>query len=469
MSYIKRAAAVLLSLMVMIVYMPVFAFAETESADGTSKGKQEPATVSDESGELNQADESEPNDQNASAPEKGESSTDELSGGFLPESEVDGVASESEGEVVAAESDAEPETTAEAESAAELEEDTEPTPVSKLRANGSVVVSGECGVNASWALDSDGVLTVSGSGEMTDFEYSPDLTDNRPWCDYIADITGVIIESGITTVGANAFRGCSNLQEVSLPDGMTDIKSYAFYGCSKLSSVNIPSGLTVISNAVFAECNLTEIIIPDGITNISSKAFAYNPLTSITIPDSVKYIGQYAFEGCDSLTSVTAPLIDNAFGYTSDDEPSPYFPENTIKELTITGNLTVIAGNAFNNDICKGITTLTIPETVTSIGNGAFQETSLTSFVIPDRVRTIGAQTFYNCSALKTIELPSRLNNIGDAAFQGSGLTGIDLPATLLTIGENAFRSTARLKISSWVIYSVQHRQLRRIRAYRVL
>lgn len=186
------------------------------------------------------------------------------------------------------------------------------------------IESGTCGDNLTWSLDYEGVLTISGTGEMINFEFG-----ESPWYGNAA-IKNVIIEEGVTSIGNGVFYYCTSLTSVTIGDNVTSIGDWAFYDCNSLTSVNIPDSVTSIGAGVFGECNsLTSVTIPGSVTRIGECAFAfcnsltsvivldgvtsigrdvfYNcyGLTSITIPDSVTSIGAFAFEGCNSLTSVT--------------------------------------------------------------------------------------------------------------------------------------------------------------------
>lgn len=170
--------------------------------------------------------------------------------------------------------------------------------------------SGKCGNNLTWTLDSNGTLTISGTGKMWNYDL---IFDNRsfktsaPWRECYSSITSVVINDGITSIGYNAFRGCSSLTSVTMGNSVTSIGRGAFEYCSSLTSVTIPDGVTSIEVSAFFGCSsLTSVTIPDGITSIGEWAF-YNcsSLTSVTIPDSVTSIGSGAFYNCSSLTSVT--------------------------------------------------------------------------------------------------------------------------------------------------------------------
>ena len=356
------------------------------------------------------------------------------------------------------------------------------------------VVDKQCGKNLTWTLDSNGLLTISGTGKMYDFKY----TDKIPWyyCDQIRCVT---IDNGVTSIGDKAFCDCSNLTSVTIPDGVTSIGDEAFCGCESLTGVTIPNSVTSIGDEAFSNCeSLTGVTIPDsvtsigyyafydcyalqnltigsGVTRIQGQAFMYCiSLTSVTIPDSVTSIGAEAFEKCISLTSVTIP--DSVMSI----EEGAFDGCNSLTSVTIGKGLTIIEIFAFNN--CSSLKTFTvasgngafssksgvlfnkdkteiilfpggksgaytIPDSVTSIGNGAFCEcSSLTSIIIPDSVTSIGYDAFCECSSLTSIIIPDSVTSIGDSAFSGcSSLTSIIIPDSVTSIGDYAFYDCSSL------------------------
>ena len=162
-------------------------------------------------------------------------------------------------------------------------------PATALAAN--IVDSGTCGAEVTWTLDSDGVLTISGSGYMCDYGSS-----GAPWH---GRVKSAVIAEGVTSIGWFAFYDCASLTSVTIPDSVTRIGSYAFYDCRSLSCLTIPDSVTSIVEYAF-----------DGCTS----------LTSVTIPDSVTSIGDWAFSGCKSLTNVYFTGTEEAWnGITIDD------------------------------------------------------------------------------------------------------------------------------------------------------
>jgi len=238
---------------------------------------------------------------------------------------------------------------------------------------------------------------------------------------YCDNLTSVSIPDGVTSIGNYAFYACSSLTSVTIPDSVTSIGDYAFYACSSLTSVTIPDSVTSIGDYAFSGCDsLTSVTIPDSVTSIGEKAFQYcdslmsvsipdsvtsignyafyacSSLTSVTIPDGVTRIGDYAFSGCDSLTSIFIPdsvtyigndiLSDTAFYSNPENwESGVLYSGNHLIDasnyiwgaLEIKAGTITIASKAFSE--CKRITKLTIPTSVTYIGDAAFADcTSLT-------------------------------------------------------------------------------------------
>ena len=165
--------------------------------------------------------------------------------------------------------------------------------------------SGKCGENISWSFDGTGLLTISGSGPMYDWN-----TDgNAPWHDYSYGIKSVVISDNVTTIGNCAFYFCLELESVVIPNTVTSIGDGAFLDCQKLNNITIPNSVKKIGKSAFGLCtSLTSISIPYGITTLSNSVFSScESLKSISIPSSVKTIGFAAFSSCLSLKSIYIP------------------------------------------------------------------------------------------------------------------------------------------------------------------
>ena len=167
-----------------------------------------------------------------------------------------------------------------------------------------IVDSGTCGAkgsNLTWTLDSEGVLTISGSGDMHGYGSS-----DAPWYGSRSRVKSAVIAEGVTSIGESAFENCRSLTSVTIPNSVTSIGWSAFFYCKSLTSVTIPDSVTSVGAYAFLGCtSLTSVTIPNSVTSIGGCAFDECwSLTSVTIPDSVTSIGDGAFASCTSLTDV---------------------------------------------------------------------------------------------------------------------------------------------------------------------
>ena len=286
----------------------------------------------------------------------------------------------------------------------------------------SAASSGNCGdsgSNVTWSLDDNGTLTISGSGKIEDCRSDID----QPWYSNRSDITSVVIEPGVTSIGSQAFYECSNLTSITIPSGLTSIGEQAFGNCTGLTSITIPSGFISIGDYAFWNCTgLTSITIQNGVTSIGTGAFwNCTGLTSITIPSSVTSIGVNVFYGCSGLTDITVDSSNPSFCsesgvlFNKDKTTLIYYPlGKNDSSYTIPDGVTVIEQYAF---YCNSkLTSVTIPSGVTSIGEMAFRECSgLTSVIVPSSVTSIEYNAFWCCFNL-IIYIPGGIT-IGIDAF----------------------------------------------------
>ncbi|MCR4889972.1 MAG: leucine-rich repeat protein [Ruminococcus sp.] len=286
---------------------------------------------------------------------------------------------------------------------------TQTTSTTISTADTNVTDSGTCGENLTWTLDSEGTLTISGTGNMIVMDVV-----NCPWRGYRNLIKKVIINKGVTSIGVEAFFYCLSLESITIPDSVKSIGSDAFCSCQSLKSITIPASVTSIGGGVFYSCKSLESINVNESNKyyLSENGILFNkdkntivcfPAAKITntynIPDSVTSIYGKAFDGCTSLESITIPDSVTSIG------DSAFSDCTNLKSITIPDSVTSIAGGAFHS--CTSLKSITIPASVTSIGGSAFNNcTSLKSITIPASVTSIVDSTlFFNCESLESINV----------------------------------------------------------------
>ena len=276
----------------------------------------------------------------------------------------------------------------------------------------ALVASGKCGDSASWKLDADGVLTITGVGPMAD--YSQHASDNcAPWRTYANDIKKVVVQKGVTAIGSYAFASLERVTSVTIPEGVTSIGSSAFENCGLmayggLGAVTLPEGLTTIGSSAFSGSYMDSLTLPESLRTIGGAAFERSPLKTLTVPDGVTSIGTGAFSN-SHLTSIQLP--DGA----------------------------QLGAMLFYQ--CYELTDVTLPADLTVIGDSMFENcTKLTHVTIPSGVTRIEREAFTMCRALEEIRLPEGVETIESGAFTACDvMTGAYLPRSLTTIEERAF------------------------------
>ena len=288
----------------------------------------------------------------------------------------------------------------------------------------------------------------------------------------------------VTRIGGDAFRDCTGLTSITIPNSVTSIGGEAFRGCTGLTSITIPNSVTSIGTWAFNGCTgLTSITIPNSVTSIGVGAFeGCTGLTSITIPNSVTSISNWAFDRCTGLTSINVASENNYYSsnngvlFNKKKTELIRYPEGKSQtSYTIPNSVTSIGYGAFYG--CTGLTSITIPDSVTSIGSNAFEYcTGLTSITIPNSVTSIGYEAFNGCTGLTSINvasgnnyysgnngilfnkkktelirypegksqtsytIPNSVTSIGSAAFYDcTDLTSITIPNSVTSIGGSAF------------------------------
>ena len=256
-----------------------------------------------------------------------------------------------------------------------------------------------------------------------------------------------VIPEGIESIGDGAFAGFAELKSVTIPGSVTHIGVMAFWGCIRITSITIPDGVTFIGIYAFRECvSLTTIVIPDSVISIGTGAFfKCTALVSITISENIIFVGQSAFEECDSLQ-----FNDSENGMYLGNSSNKYLvlvkaKSTEITSCTINVKTKIVCSYAFKG--CASLTSITIPEGVTSIGYGVFMNcTSLTTVKISGSVTCISEYAFYGCSKLTSITITKGVTRIGGYAFSGcTSLTTIIIPDSVTSIEVGAFYSCTSL------------------------
>jgi len=249
-------------------------------------------------------------------------------------------------------------------------------------------------------------------------------------CSGLSGLSSVTIPNSVITIGERAFYGCSGLTSVVIGNSVTQIGSSAFYGCNGLTSVTIPNSVTTIGHDAFYGCSgLTSVTIGNAVTSIGISAFNYcTGLISVTIPNSVITIGACAFQNCTGLTSVTIPNSVTTIGNVA------FSGCSGLTSVTIGNSVTSIGDRAFYG--CSGLTTVNFNadschSVGTSISNSAFYgDTNISTINFGNGVTIIPSFLCYSLSRLTSVTIPDSVTTIGSEVFQGcSGLTTVNFNA----------------------------------------
>ena len=338
-------------------------------------------------------------------------------------------------------------------------------------AESSNATSGTTG-DCTWKIKGT-VLTISGNGEMENYSESSSM----PWGKN-SNITRVVVEAGITSIGDWAFYDCTALTDITIPDSVISIGNDSFRKCTSLKYLKLPNSITSIGDAAFSLCAKLNSVYINDLENwckIKFESSTSNPLsyahnlylngnlvTDLVIPSGITSIGDYAFSGCESIKSITISDSILSRGKGAFDgckisklniaegskkiTGSMVMCENTLSEVIIPNSVTCIGENAFMN--CIELSNISIPSTVTSIENYAFYGCeSLLRITIPDSVTSIGGAAFKDCTKLTSIALPNGVTIIEHSTFRGCiRLASVTIPNSVTTIGPLAFYECKKLE-----------------------
>lgn len=278
----------------------------------------------------------------------------------------------------------------------------------------TVVDSGSHGDAHQWSLDSDGVLTISGTGDMPDFEKNADAV-NAPWYSHVSEIKSVIISDGISKIGIATFASgeYTALTSVKIGDDVKVIGRNAFNNCSSLETVVFGSSVESIESDAFQYSGVVNIAIPDTVTSLGDRVFyGCTKLKSVTIGSGVTTFGSMTFFA-SSLETISIPNTVTSIGF------MPFYNCSSLKSIELSSNITEISSNCFQN--CGKLESIVIPDSVTVINSAAFAGcTSLKTAVIGNGVKTIGGSAFASCPALEKVVIGSSVASIGGGCFGNS-------------------------------------------------
>ena len=245
----------------------------------------------------------------------------------------------------------------------------------------------------------------------------------------------IIFEEGTKEISNNLFRGCTGLEEISIPASVIKIERYTFADCTNLKNVYFSNGVKNVENNAFTNCtSLTKVNIPDTVDSIGNSAFSgCTNLIEVHLPDKLKETASDTFSGCKKLTTINFPSTLTTIGN------SAFSGCESLPEAILPSGVEKIESNAFKN--CKALKKAAVPDTVSSIGSSAFYGCeALTDITLGSKLKKIESQTFYGCTVLPSIVLPYNVTTIGDSAFVNcTKLTQITVPRNTTSIASNAF------------------------------
>ena len=379
----------------------------------------------------------------------------------------------------------------------------------------AVLYSGSCGENVSWSLYADGVFKLEGSGAMTAYASKTDV----PWYAYRAQIKEVTISKDVTTLSKYAFYKATNLESVTFEEGsvLTSIGNQAFIGCTKLTAFDMPDTVTSVGTYVFSACTkLESAVLSESLKSLPTRVFENcTALTSVYIPDGMSSINAYTFAGADNVvlsvakgsygedyaqkmgiayvtreveepvtepetpvtepetpvtepetpvtepeTPVTepeTPVTEPEASATEPEEPVTTPDENASESSGVTESVKTenSCGENLTWDLTDGVLTIAGSGEMDTYSEEkaapwSAESESIKAIVIGEDVESIGAYAFNGLSKVETVSFAenSKLKAINDYAFSGcEELKAIILPENLELIGEAAFNGCTALEV----------------------
>lgn len=308
-----------------------------------------------------------------------------------------------------------------------------------------IVASGTCGENLSWILSETGTLTISGTGDMNDYNSKKLLP---PWSDYRDSIENVIVENGVTSIGKYSFYNCEKVKSVSLPKTISKMGECSFYKCTGLKSVEIPNTITSIENYLFFECSsLPSITIPDSVKTIGYRSFeGCASIEELVIPESVDSISDGSLSGMIKLKSLTLPFVGTERAETANSAPIGclfgWYSSDKVRRIQQRNSVTNADFDAYMPISLESITI-----TGGVIPYNAFENCNMIKEIYISKYARCSAQNaFKGCSALEVLSVPKVNNNL----YYEFGTTTLPESLRLIRVFEDlsksAFSSVSEIK-----------------------
>ena len=362
-----------------------------------------------------------------------------------------------------------------------------------------IITDARCGNGVTCTLSEDGVLTISGTGEMWDYtlNYIDENGDGiwevdiPPWYRDKLKIKAVVIEEGVKTIGRNAFDGAENMESISIPDSMLQIRKYAFYGCKSLKTIRIPKKVNFLENNALYGLSVDSFEVDpenqhfcsdeQGVLYNKDKTYLIKAPKTLqgkyVVPDSVVTVERLAFAGCNALTDLTfGEALEEIVGTSAGSAISNCA---NLRTLTFQGGPIDMSTHAIGDlpaleSITIGSKTTALPSLAgypklkeinihqdnpnfCVVNNVIYSKDKTTllrcppaqegTLVLPDTVTKINRSAFSKCALLEKVVLPEKLESIESSAFSGcTALAEVNLPANLEYIDFGAFSGCTSLK-----------------------